>query len=121
VEGKAGKRTFGLKKRWLAGIVQQEALLVPKRSSRGHALIEFVRRFRLDEGVANGSVFVEEDCSDVVGFPLPLRGALPGRLAAALLVRRTSALYLFTAMPYGHQMAALGREQSVTPAREKVR
>ena len=26
------------------------------------------------------SVFAEEDYSDVVGFSLPLRGALPGRL-----------------------------------------
>jgi hypothetical protein len=66
VEGSAGKRFFCPEKRQLAGPGQQKTLPLPKRGSPTHALIEFVRRLRLDEGVAGKALFIQKDGSGVV-------------------------------------------------------
>jgi len=79
VEGSAGKRIFGPEKRQLAGTEQQKTRPLPKRGSPGHALIEFVRRFRLDERVARNALFVEKDGSRVV-LLLPCGGPRAGAI-----------------------------------------
>jgi hypothetical protein len=66
VEGGTGKRTFGPEKKQLSGIRQQKALPLPKRVSPAQALIEFAVRFRLGEGIARNSLFIEKNGSGVI-------------------------------------------------------
>ena len=69
MQGGAGKRTFGLEKRQLSGIGQQKTLPLPKCGSPAQALIEFVFRFRLHEGIAHKALLIENDGPGVVLFP----------------------------------------------------
>ena len=66
VEGSGRKRLFRPQIRQLAGIGQQKTLPLPKCGSPVHALIEFVCRLRLDEGVAGKALFIQKDGSGVV-------------------------------------------------------
>jgi hypothetical protein len=61
VEGRAGKRFFGPEKRQLAGFRQQKTLPLSKRGSPVHALIEFVRRFRVGKRIARKALLIEKD------------------------------------------------------------
>jgi hypothetical protein len=79
VEGSAWKRFFDPEERRIAGIGQQTALPPPKRRSPGHALIEFVRRFRVGEWVARNALFVEKDGFRVV-LLLPCGGPRAGAI-----------------------------------------
>jgi hypothetical protein len=69
VEGRAGKRFFGPEKRQLAGFGQQKTLPLPKRGSPGHALIEFVLRFRVGKRIARKTLFIEKDGPGVLFLP----------------------------------------------------
>jgi hypothetical protein len=42
---------------------------LPKRCSPVHALTEFVRRLRMNEGIARKALFIEKDGSGVVFLP----------------------------------------------------
>ena len=69
VEGPAGKRIVGSGKRRIAGSGQQKTLPPPKRGSPTLALIVFVVRFRLSEGVARNAIFIQKDASEVLVLP----------------------------------------------------
>jgi len=66
VEGSAGKRFFSAEQWQIAGSEQQKALSLPKCGLPAQALIEFVVRLRLGEGIACKSLFIEKNGSGVI-------------------------------------------------------
>ena len=85
MEGRAGKRFLGPEKRQLAGFGQQKTLPLPKRGSPGHALIEFVLRFRLGKWVARKALSIEKDGPGVLFLAQrgPRAGAIRGGVAGS--------------------------------------
>jgi hypothetical protein len=68
-QGSVGRAVFRSEEGQISGIRRQGSSQPPKRRLPGHALIEFVRWLRLDEGIARKSLFIENDGSRVVVLP----------------------------------------------------
>lgn len=65
----AGEETVDRREQTSGDSGAAEARRSSSRGSAVHALIEFLRRLRLEEGVARKGRFIEKDGSGVVGFP----------------------------------------------------